>query len=396
MSQNNDEFIVNPPRTGDVRQRRRAAPGSPKTNSQSEADTAAPNILPSSRVGSSCSTKKNNKDDEKAAALEAFKSVRLCYRAAFLSFGVSLLTLVLEGGIIDYQKPSGLKQITGDQLLLMLVPLYRLGFGAGLRSVSLIYETIENQRQQQLQPNYANIIKVTLTTARLWRHASWLLVFSAGVLLSVSLPKELVASDCYLRSAIASGSILLLAIVGSMVLRVASAATVRQAATEHAFVAKKKDDAGTVTGTGAQSEDANKARSCGLVAARNMSFAWGAFLLLGLTQVVAVWNKPRVWHATGFLEVGRALFGNYSACSEVLESFAMAALIQRLHDPFVKAVVKATDGRDDGQDLLELYTAQRGFYSKVGDTMHTESVMKLLPYLLSVAKRVLKGVIDEW
>jgi len=145
--------------------------------------------------------------------------------------------------------------------------------------------------------------------------------------------------------------------------------------------ARAYQEAEVTPGNQAQDANAKSARLMGFKASRNMSLCMGSFGLLGLVQI-----------ATSLANTSTSVIAKAFGLVDDAESFAFVGLLAALNRSSLRALVAtATDATElKESDYVVHHGAEIDFYEKLGDVFRTQAVLKILTYVVSVAKYFLR------
>lgn len=301
-------------------------------------------------------------DDDKheKAAIEALASIQYCYRACFVNLVCDTLTTILEAkSSVRHMK------LTLFEAVDVFDSLNLLYFAVGLRRMSKLYGRRFEAGNGHMTLDC--VFELCRTMAAVWRTCALTFVVmsaSTAALLTETTLKVLL-NDLGLY--ILPGGIATIAFVGGLVLN-------RTSARDVSGIVANNDE--KKKGGAPNDPNAERARSMGFRASRNMLLFTGSLFLFAATQFTK-WLLTPVSHWT------ERLFSVY----DFITPITIASLLVPLYRGFLRAVATATSYKDVGYgEYNDLFEAQKGFYSQVGDTVKSAAIFTLLPFVYGVIK----------
>lgn len=308
-------------------------------------------------------------DDDKheKAAIDALASIQYCYRACFVNLVCDALTTIL-----DAKSSVRHMKMTWFEAVDVFDSLNLLYFALGLRRISKLYGRRFEVGNGHLTLNSA--FELCRRMAGVWRTCALTFVVmsasTAALLAETTLKVMLDDLPLY----VLPGGMVTFAFAGGLVLNRLSARDVSGIVGNDDE--KKKGGAPT-------DPNAERVRSMGFRASRNMLLFTGSIFLFAATQFTK-WLLTPVSHWT------ERLFSVYDFITPV----TIGSLLVPLYHGFLRAVVTATSGKDVGYgEYNDLFEAQKGFYSQIGDTVKSATIFSLLPFAYSVIKPYIVGAV---
>jgi len=278
----------------------------------------------------------------------ALGSIVKCYQRAFFSFTVNVALL-----LFTHQHSWE----SHTFILEMAQTLHKLGLGMALYSVTR--ELRQEGDGEYTLRTYDSVYRATRIMSGLWQRASWILVAVAAV-----------GAEAFFPASSYQGPmvVLILAGIGSILLQRRETRIITGA---------------TSTDSGGLEKEAKAARDMSFRAARNMSSTWGAFLLLGLCQLVTALLNPN----------SNPPIPRFVGLADVLTNLTAAKLLSKLHTAFLPAIVTATATKSEDEIVLgeDLYQAQTEFYNKIAGVFTSEAILKII-FAIVQAFRVAKAI----
>ena len=292
-------------------------------------------------------------------AAEALHSIKFCYRACFAAFLADAFVSIVDDNLWAKWFGGGGGKITWMDWVDVLDTLNVLIFGLSLRRISKLYLASLQDRERQMSEE--SVLDLMRTMSKVWRRCGT----SLG-LVSLSMAASLHQQGVV---ALRSGSLLVIALavlgVGNWIIRLRCSSKMKAA----------------LAAAGDNKSSQNEAQLMGYRAYRNQALCAGVFAIMsGIKFIKWVANKAEA----GI--VGRAF-----AVPDFLEPAVITFLLFTLNKSFLTAFIVATRGNRgavrgntvDDEVYNQLFTAQKGFYQKIGATLQSAAIFQVLPYLVS-------------
>ena len=343
---------------------------------------AAPRSFPSSslRDGEGGDVAK----DYDRVATEALQSIKQCYRACFAaSFSDVLVSIIDDNLWSKWWSTSG--TITLTDWIDLIDSTNVLIFGLGLRRVSKLYFASLQDRERRMSEE--SVLDLMRTMARIWGSCA----LSLG-LVSLSMASSLHHQGAFaqgLSTPYFTGIFLFVLAIANGIIRADCRSTINDALANEDIDNKSKET---------QSEGRDK----GYRAYRNQALCAGVFGIMSMLELIK-------W----LINTNQAgIVGRIFAIPDILTPATITTLLFALNKSFLPAYIVATrkngNGSKAGKGIDDtvynrLFAAQKGFYSKVGATLKSAAIFRVLPYivtptipyLVNVAELVLPSPIFE-
>ena len=312
-------------------------------------------------------------NDRDKVAEEALQSIKLCFRSCFAASFADLLVSIIDDNL--WSKWWGASSLASGAITWMdwidlVDSLNVFIFGLGLRRISTLYFTSLQDRERRMSEE--SVLDLMSTMAKLWKTCA----------LSLGLVSISMASSLYQQSDTGFGPGLP-SFVGIAIGSLAFAnGIIRVNCRSNMKKALAKDEAPEVQ---------NEGREMGYRAYRNQALCAGVFGIMTAIEL-AKWlaNKAQA-----------GIVARIFAIPDILTPATITTLLFTLNKRFLSAFIAATrtgkDGATAGNESDEeiynqLFVAQKGFYSKVGATLKSAAIFRVLPYVVTPMKPYLAKI----
>ena len=320
---------------------------------------AAPRSFPSSslRDGEGGDVAK----DYDRVATEALQSIKQCYRACFAASFSDLLVSIIDDNLWSkWWSTSG--DITWTDWIDLVDSLNVLIFGLGLRRVSKLYFASLQDRERRMSEE--SVLDLMRTMARIWGSCA----------LSLGLVSLSMASSLHHQGAFALGMSTSY-FTGIFLFVLAIANGIIRAECRSAI-----NDAGDIDNKSKETQ--SEGGEMGYRAYRNQALCAGVFGIMSMLELIK-------W----FINKNQAgIVGRIFAIPDILTPATITTLLFALNKSFLPAYIAATRkngyGAKAGNGINDtvynqLFAAQKGFYSKVGETLKSAAIFRVLPYVVT-------------
>eukprot|EP00563_Minutocellus_polymorphus_P019099 CAMPEP_0197717450 /NCGR_PEP_ID=MMETSP1434-20131217/1978_1 /TAXON_ID=265543 /ORGANISM="Minutocellus polymorphus, Strain CCMP3303" /LENGTH=382 /DNA_ID=CAMNT_0043301979 /DNA_START=119 /DNA_END=1267 /DNA_ORIENTATION=- len=315
-----------------------------------------------------CTDDRLEKSDK--IATEALQSIKFCYRACFAAFLADAFVSIIDDKLWAKWFGGG-GGITWTDWVDLLDTLNVLIFGLGLRRVSQLYFATLQDRDRRMSEE--SVLDLMRTMSKIWRSCA----------LSLGLVSLSMATSLHQQ-----GGVALRIGAGSFVVVVLAVLALGNGIIRHYCSTKIK----ALTVPGDNTSSRSEARELGYRAYRNQALCAGVFAIMSAIEFIKwVANKA---------EAG--IVGRVFAIPDFLTPAAITTLLFALNKSFLPAFVVATragvgavrEGDIDDEIYDQLFTAQKDFYTKIGATLESAAIFRVLPYVVTPLLPYLLRVIE--
>ena len=302
--------------------------------------------------------------DFDTVANEALQSIIACYRACFAASFSDLLVSIIDDNLWSkLWSTSGV--IIWTDWIDLVDSLNVLIFGLGLRRVSKLYFASLQDRERRMSEE--SVLDLMRTMARIWGSCA----LSLG-LVSLSMASSLHHQGAFalgMSTSYFTGTFLSVLAIANGIIRAECRSTINDALAKGDIDNKSK-------------ETQNEGREMGYRAYRNQALCAGGFGIMSMLELVK-WliNKDQA-----------GIVGRIFAIPDILTPASITTLLFALNKSFLPAYIAATrkngNGAKEGNRVddtvyNQLFAAQKGFYSKVGATLKSAAIFRVLPYIVT-------------